>query len=148
MGLLLLFSLVLFAKQTVSRLVDSPCHVVLTQMVNILLANLFFMFFTVLWWLILPSFILFLLTSVERILLVLLLLALVGVLLIIFIHNGAQLGVQLELAFNCIKGSSHCQNLLAVWELGSPESLCLEPVILALGGGHEGLVGDGCELAN
>ncbi len=58
-----------------------------------------------------------------------------------------MLGVQLDLAFNCVKGSGHCHNLLIIWGRGSPEFLCLEPVVLALGGGHESLVGDGCELA-
>ncbi len=31
--------------------------------------------------------------------------------------------------------------------LGYPESLCLEPVVLALGKDHEGLVSDGCKFA-
>jgi hypothetical protein len=61
-------------------------------------------------------------------------------------HNGAELEVQIELAFKCIKGGGYCHNLLVIWGFGSPESLCLEPVVLALGRGHEGLVGDGCEL--
>ncbi len=125
---------------------DSPRHVVFTPMVRIL-ANLFVMFFTVLWWLFLPSLILFLLVTVERILLVLLLLAFVVALLVSFICNGAELRVQLELALKSIEGSSHCHNLFFVWGFGSPESLCIEPVILAFGGGHEGLVGDGSEFA-
>jgi hypothetical protein len=122
---------------------DSPHHVVFTPMVRILV-NLFFMFFAVLWRLFLPSLILFLLTSVGCILLVLLLLALVVTLLVSFICNGAELGVQLELTFKHIKGGGHCHNLLVVCGFGSPESLYLEPVILALDRGHEGLIGDGC----
>ncbi len=105
------------------------------------------MFFTILWQIFLPSLILFLLTSVERILLVLLLLALVVALLVSFVHNEAELGVQFELPFKRVKDGGHCNNLFVVWGLGSPESLCLEPVVLAAGGGHEGLVGDDCELA-
>ncbi len=45
------------------------------------------------------------------------------------------------------RGGSHRHNLLVVWGLGSLVSLCLEPVVLVLGRGHEGLMGDGCELA-
>jgi hypothetical protein len=146
LGLLLLFFVVLFAQESVSRLVDSPRHVVLTPMVHVL-ANLFLMFFTVLWWLFLPSLILFLLTLVRCILLVFLLLALVVALLVSSVCNGAELRVQLELALEHVEGSGHCHNLLVVWGLGLAESFCLEPVKFALGGGHEGLVGDGDEFA-
>jgi hypothetical protein len=118
----------------------------LTPMVSIL-ADLFLMFFTILWRLFLPSLILFLLSPVERILLVLLLLALVVALLFSFVCNGAEFGVQLELALELIKGGGHCYNLFVVWGFGSPESFCLEPVKLALGRGHADLVGDGSEFA-
>ncbi len=134
----LLFFLALFASEAVGRLVESPHHVVLTPMVCIL-ANLFLMFFTILWRLFLPSLVLFLLTPDEHIVLVLLLLALVVSLPVSFVHNGAELGVQLELAFKRVKGGCHHHNLLVVWGLGSQESLCLEPVVLVLGGGHEGV---------
>jgi hypothetical protein len=93
--------------------VDSTHHVVLTPMVRIL-ADLFLMFFTVLWRLFLPSLILLLLTLVERILLVLLFLALVVALIVSFICIRAELGVQLELALEHVEGSGHCHNLLLV----------------------------------
>ncbi len=48
----------------------------------------------------------------ECILLVLLLLALIITLLVSFIQDGAELGVQVELAFKGIKGGGHCHNLV------------------------------------
>jgi hypothetical protein len=84
---------------------------------------------------------------VVRVLLVLLPLGLVVALLVSFICNGAELGVQLELALKHIDGGGHCHNLLIVLGFGSPDSLCLEQVKLVLGGCHKGLVGDGRELA-
>ncbi len=71
---------------------DSPRHVVFTPMVSAL-SDLFFVLFTVLWWLFLPRLILFLFMPVVHALLVLLLLALVVVCLVSFVYNGAELGV-------------------------------------------------------
>jgi hypothetical protein len=79
--------------------------------------------------------------------LILLLLGLIVPLFVSFVYNGAELGLKLELTFERIENGGHCHNLLTIWGLGSPESLHLEPVILALGGGHEGLMGDGCAHA-
>ncbi len=123
---------------------STPCGVHTNSMYT---CQLVFMFFTILWRLFLPIPILFLLTPVVHILLVLLLLALVIAFLVSFVHNGAKRGVQLELAFKCVKGGGHCHNHLVIWGLGSPESLHLEPVVRVLGRGLEGLMGDGCELA-
>ncbi len=97
------------------------------------LTDLFFMFFTFLWQFFLPCLILLLFKSVGCVLLVLPLLALVVALLISFICNGTELGVQLELALERVKGGSHHHNLFIVRGFGSPDSLCLEPVELALG---------------
>jgi hypothetical protein len=58
-----------------------------------ILANLFVMFFTILWRLFLPCLILFLLMLIGLKLLVRLLLTLVVAILVSFVHNGAELGV-------------------------------------------------------
>ncbi len=100
--------------------------------------RLFCMIFTFLRRFFLPSLILFLLTMVGHILLVLLLLVLVVALLLSFVCNGVELGVQLELAFECIEGGSHSHNLFVVWGYG---------IKLVLRRGHEGLVDDGGEFA-
>ncbi len=146
LGLLLLFFFVLFAQEAVGGLVNGLCHVVLTPVVSVF-ANLLLTFLTVLWRLFLPSLILLLLTLVERGLLVLLLLVLVVALLLSFICNGAKLGVQLEMALERVGGGCHHHNRFVVLGFGSPESLCFKQVKLALCRGHEGLVGDGGEVA-
>jgi hypothetical protein len=87
--------------------------VVLTPVVSVL-ANLFLLFLTILWWLFLPSLIIFLLTLVGHILLVLLLLALVVALLVSFICNGAELGVELELALEHVEGDGRRHNLFVL----------------------------------
>jgi hypothetical protein len=123
MQLLLLFFLVPFAQQAVGGLVYPPRHVVLTPLVSVL-AHFFFVLLTILRWLFLPGFILLLFPLVVSILLVLLLVTLIA-LFLSFIPNSAEIGVQLELAFKHIKGSSHCNNLLVIWGFGSPESFGL-----------------------
>ncbi len=70
---------------------------------------------------------------VGCVLLVLLLLGLVVTLLVSFVCNGAELGVQLELALECAEGGGHHHNLLVVRGFGSSDSLCPEPFKLALG---------------
>ncbi len=121
--LLLLIFLVLLAQQAVGGLVYHPRHVVFTPVVNAL-AHFFLALFTVLWWLFLSGFILLLFPLVVSILLFLLLLPLVA-LFLSFIHNSSELGVQLELAFERVKGGGHRNNLLVVWGFGSPESFGL-----------------------
>jgi hypothetical protein len=113
MRLLLLFFLVLFAQQAVGGLVYCPRHVVLTPVLSVF-AHFFFALLTILWQLSFPGFILLLFPSVVCIRFVLLLVPLVA-LFLSFICNSAEFGVQLELAFECIKGSSHCNNLFVVW---------------------------------
>ena len=121
---------------------NGPRHVVLTPVVSVF-AHFFLTLFTILWRLFLPSFILFLFPLVRSILLVLLLLVLVVALFLSFICNGAELGVQLQLALERIEGSGHCHNHFVVSGFCSPESLDFEPIKLVLCRGHEGLVGDG-----
>jgi hypothetical protein len=121
--LLLLFFIVLIAQQAVGGLVYRPRHVVFAKVVSVL-AHFFLALFTVLWWLFLPGFILLLFPLVVSILLVLLLVPLVA-LFLSFICNSIEFGVQLELAFERIKGGGHCNNLLVVWGFGSPESFGL-----------------------
>ncbi len=121
MRLLLLFFLVMFAQQAVGGLVYRPRHVVLTPVVNVF-AHFFLALLTVLWRLFLPGFILLLFSLVVCILLVLLLVPLVA-LFLSFICNSAEFGVQLDLAFECIKGGGHCNNFLVVWGFCPPESL-------------------------
>jgi hypothetical protein len=110
-------------------------------------ARLFLTLFTILWPLLLPGFILLLFPTVVSILLILLLLVLIVALFLSFICNGAELGVQLELAFERIEGGSHRNNLLIVWGFCPPESLGLQPVKLVLCRGHECLMGDGSKFA-
>jgi hypothetical protein len=105
------------------------------------------MLFTVLWQLILPSLILLLFTMVRRIFLVFLLLVLVVTLFISFICHGTKLGVQLEMALNCVEGGGHRHNLFILWGFGSPESLRFKSVKLAICRVHEGLMGDGGKIA-
>ncbi len=100
-----------------------PRHVMLTPVVRVF-AHFFLMLLTVLWWLFLSSFILLLFPLVVSILLVLLLVLLVA-LFLYFIRNSAEFGVQLELAFEHVKGGGHHNNLLVVWGFGSPESFGL-----------------------
>jgi hypothetical protein len=139
--LLLLVFLVLFAQEAVGGLVHGPCHLVLTPVVRAF-AHFFLTLLTILWWLFLPGFILLLFLVVESILLVLLLVLLVA-LFLSFICNSAEFGVQLELAFERVKGGGHCNNLLVVWGFGSSESFGLQPVELELCQCHEGFVSDG-----
>jgi hypothetical protein len=123
--LLLLIFLVLLAQQAVGGLVYRPRHVVFTPVVSVL-AHFFLVLFTVLRWLFLPGFILLLFPSVVSILLLLLLLLIPLVAhFLSFICNSGEFGVQLELAFERVKGGSHCNNLLVVWGFGSPESFRL-----------------------
>jgi hypothetical protein len=121
--LLLLLFLVLFAQQAVGGLVYHPRHVVFASVVSVL-AHFSLVLFTVLWWLFLPGFILLLFPLVVSILLVLLLVPLVA-LFLSFICNSVEFGVQLELAFEHVKGGGHCNNCLIVWGFGSLESFGL-----------------------
>jgi hypothetical protein len=104
--------LLLFAQQAVGGLVYHPCHVVFAPVVSVL-AHFFLALFTILWWLSLPGFIFLLFLLVVSILLVLLLDPLVA-LFLFFICNSVEFGVQLELAFEHVKGSGHCNNLLII----------------------------------
>jgi hypothetical protein len=121
--LLLLVFLVLLAQEAVGGLVHGPHHVMFTPVVCVF-AHFFLALLTVLQRLFLPGFILLLFLAVVSILLVLLLVLLVA-LFLSFICNSAEFGVQLELAFECIKGGGHHNNLLVVWGFGSPESFGL-----------------------
>ncbi len=103
------------------------------------LVHFFLVLHTILLWLFLPGFILLLFPTVVSILLVLLLLVLVVPLFLLFICNGTEIVVQLELVFERIEGGGHGNNLLIVWGFGSPESFGLQPVKLALRQCHEGL---------
>jgi hypothetical protein len=134
-------------QEAVGRLVDGPRHVVLTPMVSVF-ADLLLMFLMVLWWLFLPSLILLMFRLIELVLLVLLLLVLVVALVLLsFVCNGAEFGVQLEVALERIKGGGHCPNCFAVWGFSSPESFLFKPVKLVLCRDHEGLMGDGGKFA-
>jgi hypothetical protein len=118
-----LIFLVLLAQEAVDGLVHGPRHVVFTLVVRVF-AHFLLALLTILWRLFLPGFIPHLFPLVVSILLVLLLVLLVAFFLS-FICNSAEFGVQLELAFECIKGGGHPNNLLAVWGFGSPESFGL-----------------------
>ncbi len=131
----------LLAQEEVGGLVHSPCHVMFTPVVSVF-AHFFLALLTILWRLFLPGIILLLFPSVVSILLLLLLVLLVA-LFLSFICNCAEFGVQVELAFEHIKGGGHRNNLLVIWGFGSPESFGLQPVGLALCWGHGGLVSDG-----
>ncbi len=128
--LLPLIFLVLLAQEAVGGLVHGPRNVVLTPVVRVF-AHFFLMLLTVLRRLFLPGFILLLFPLVVCILLVLLLVPLVT-LFLSFICNSAEFGVQLELAFERIKGSGHHNNLLIIWGFCPPESLGFQPVKLVL----------------
>jgi hypothetical protein len=121
--LLLLIFLVLLAQEAVSRLVHGPRDVVLTPVLRVF-AHFFLALLTVLWWLFLPGFILFLFPLVVSALLVLLLVPLVALFLSCICYS-AEFGVQLELALERVKGSGHCKNLLIIWGFGAPESFGL-----------------------
>ncbi len=113
----------LLAQETVGGLVHGPRHVVLTPVVRVL-ARFFLALLPVLQRLFLPGFILLLFLLIVSILLVLLFVLLVA-LVLSFICNSAEFGVQLELAFERVEGGGHCNNLLVIWGLGSPESFGL-----------------------
>jgi hypothetical protein len=108
-------------------------------------AHFFLKLLTVLWRLFLPGFILLLFPLVVSILLVPFPILLIA-LFLSFIHNSAEFGVRLELAFERVKGGGQLNNLLIVWGLGSPESFGLKPIKLVLCGHHEGLVSDDGEF--
>jgi hypothetical protein len=114
---------VLLAQEAVDGLVHGPCHVVLTSVV-LVFAHFSLKLLTVLWRLYFPDFILLLFPLVVSILLVLLLVLLVT-LFLSFICNSTEVGVQLELALECVEGGSHCNNPLIVWGFGSLESFGL-----------------------
>jgi hypothetical protein len=82
------------------------------------------------WWLLLHSSFVHI---IECVLLVFLLPALVVALLVSIVYNGAELGIQLDLAIESIESSGHCHSFLIVRRFGSPRSFGLEPVKLALG---------------
>ncbi len=132
MGLILLLFLVLLAQHAISRLVDSPHHVVFTPMVSVF-ADLLLLYFTVLWRLFLPRLILVLFTSMECVLLVFLLLALVAALFVPIVCNCNELGIQLELVLENLEDGGHCHNFLIIEGFGFPHPFCFEPVKLALG---------------
>ncbi len=131
LGLLLLLFLVLLAQHAIGKFMDSPHHVVFMPMVSIF-DDFLHLFFTVFWRLFLPRLILHLFTLVGFVLLVFLLLALVVALLVHMVCNGAELGIQLELALQSVEGGGHCHNFLVVGGFGSPHSFCFEPVKFAL----------------
>ena len=63
------------------------------------------------------------------------------------IGEGAfKILVGLEITFEGVDLGGHGNNLLVVWRFGTPLHLLLEPIILAHGGGHKGLMSEIGEL--
>jgi hypothetical protein len=91
----LLVLLVLFAKATISRLVDHPCHVVFAPMVGKIPVFLLLGIATFRWDL-LPGLVLLLLSLVRSVLFVSLLTTLL--VLVFLFRDLSQLGVEFELA--------------------------------------------------
>jgi hypothetical protein len=116
--------------------------VVLTPVVTVF-AHFFLALLTVLWWPFLPGSILLLFPLVVSIILNFFLLDLVIALFFFFISNGAEFGIQLEMALERIESGGHQRNLFIIWGCCSPDSLCLQPVKLELCRCHVGLVSDG-----
>jgi hypothetical protein len=67
--------------------------------------------------------------------------------LLVIVEGIFEMLVHLEMPFESIELGGHGNNLLVVWGFGTPLPLLPEPVILAHGGGHQGLMSEIDELA-
>jgi hypothetical protein len=65
----------------------------------------------------------------------------------VIVEGVFEILVGLEITFESIDLGGHGNNLLVVRRFGAPLPLLPEPIILAHGGGHEGLVSEIDELA-
>jgi len=134
-----LFLLALMTQAALGEEMHAPCHVMFTPVVRVL-AHFLGLLVTVLGSDLLPSFVLLLPGLVTPVLLVP---HLLGV-----IVEGIFKGlVGLEMFFEGIDLGGHGNNLLVIGRFGTPLPLHPEPIILAQGRGHEGLVSEIDELA-
>jgi hypothetical protein len=123
----------------ISRLVDGPSHMGLAPIEGIF-SNLFaHLALPHLGQFLLPCLIFLLFLLVLLVLLVLLLQGF-AVILLSLASNGAELGIQLELALQGVDFGGHRHNLLVVGGFSTPLPLCL-------GHGHHGFVSEAGEVS-
>jgi hypothetical protein len=126
-----LLLLALLAQAALGGEMHAPHHVVLTPMVRVL-AHLLGLLVAVLQGNLLPHLALLLPVLIALVLLV------PG--LLVIVESVFEMLVHLEMPFESIELGGHGNNLLVVWGFGTPLSLLPEPIILAHGGGHQGLM--------